>query len=183
MNSTYLDNETYPYYDNYYNGSYSYNGSHHHHHHNSSWWDSADFWNSTGYYNNTNNLVEVVTVEPNGTITTQYYNITEGYGYGYGNYNGSWGANYTGQYNGTNWWTGLDANETDTDMDLAAASSTMAAASTTIAATDTATAVTPLRTGTGLPSSYDLTNQPGFTGPKSAKRAAKVYGRWLSGVI
>ena len=59
------------------------------------------------------------------------------------------------------------ANETDTDM----------------AATDTATAVAPLSTGTGLASTYDLTNKPGFTGPKSVKRGSKLYGRWLSGVL
>ncbi|KAK0513836.1 hypothetical protein JMJ35_003558 [Cladonia borealis] len=168
MNSTYLDNETYPYYDGYYNGGY--NGSYHDHHHNSSWWNSTDFLNITENYNTTNNLVEIVTVEPNGTVMTQYYNVTEGYGYGYGNYNGSWGGhhhNHTGQYNGTNWWTELMANETDTDM----------------AATDTATAVAPLSTGTGLASTYDLTNKPGFTGPKSAKRGSKLYGRWLSGVL
>ena len=181
MNSTSLYNETYPYWDGYYNGSY--NGSHHHHHHNSSYWSS--YWNSTNYlnvteyYNTTNNLVEVITVEPNGTTTTQYYNATEGYGYGYGYgyYNGSHHHNHTGQYNGTNWWTELMANDTDTDTDMAAAT------------TGTGTAVAPLGTGTGtvagmdLTPTYDLTNKPGFTGPKKGKRGGRFYGRWLSGVL
>ena len=173
MNSTYFNNETYPYYGNYYNGSYH----HHHHYHNSSYWNSTNFLNISEYYNATDNVVEVVALEANGTTTTQFYNVTGGYGYGngYGNYNGSgWRHhNHTGQYNGTKWWTELMDNATDTDTAAMPLGTGMG----------TGTAAVPVSTGTGVAPTYDLTTMPGFTGPKKGKRGSKLLGRWLSGVI
>lgn len=154
--TTYLANETYPYYyDPYYNNTYH----HRHNYYNSSYWNSSSYLNITEYYNATSNVVEVVYGEPNGTSVTDYYNVTDPYGYGvgygYGNYNGSGYRNYTGQYNGTGFWADLVANFTDTDTDA-----------------ETATlAALPVETGAGAGAGiqtrpYDLTAKPGFTGPK-----------------
>ena len=165
--TTYLANQTYPYYyDPYYNSTYH----HRHNYYNSSYWNSSAYLNITEYYNASTNVVSVVYGQPNGTSTTDYYNVTDPYGLGVGyGYNGSGSGLYnaTAGYNGTGFWADVVANLTDE-----------------AAVTATVTAV-PIGTGTGAGAGmqvmpYKLAAKPGFTGPKKGKRGGR---RWLSGVV